>query len=585
VKSLLGLLIAGVLYAQSPFFPLREVKPGLRGIGRTVFSGDRIEEFQVEILGVLENVGPKQSIVLARLSGGPLEKTGVLQGMSGSPVYIDGRLLGAVAMGFAFSEEPIAGIRPIEEMVRPLPARPKATTRARVWLQDRQLTRVFPKREEYLTGETRLVDIATPVSFSGFTRHTLEQFAPQLRELGLEPRQGISGGAVPGEKYGDPSAIRPGSMISVQLLAGDMSVGAEGTVTYVDGKNIYAFGHRFLSVGQTELPFARAEVLTLLPNLSTSFKISAAREWMGAITLDHSTAVAGQLGRRAALVPVSITVADRAGSSRRSTYHLGMVNDSFLSPILLQTAVYSAIDATERQFGSSSFAIRGQIEFQDGTTPIKLDDMYTGEANVPLQVSLATAVPLAYVMQSGFDALKLKNVSLSIESFDEKRQLQIDQVWPSRQSVRPGEPLDVNISLVGDNGAEHTRKVTYRVPVGAPTGPLNITVADGATTNFTEYQQLIGTPLRSASQVVSFLNSLRSNTRAYVRLWRPTGGFQVQGKDLPGPPASVSLILGRAQAAVGGASLSQASKVAEFQINAGETVISGSKTIQVEVKE
>jgi len=580
--------LAAALESQTAFFPLREVKPGLRGTGRTVFSGDRIEEFSVEILGVLENAGPKQSVVLARLSGGPLEKTGVLQGMSGSPVYIDGKLLGAVAFTFAFSTEPLAGIRPIEDMLRqPAPGAQRAA-RPRVSLSDRQLTHVFAPRQEFVWGSARLVEIATPLNFAGFTRGTIDAFQAELRALGLEPTQGGSAGARPSDRLGDPAALRPGSAISVQLVAGDMSVSADGTVTHIDGSKIYAFGHRFLSVGATELPFARSEVLTVAPNLATSFKISAAREFMGAITSDFSTGLSGEIGRRARMIPVAISViawGDGKQPERRTEYRLEMVDDRYLSPFLLQMAVYSAIDATERTLGTGSLAIRGQVEFQDGTPPLCLDEMYAGEGNVPLQVSLAAALPVAYVLQGGFDALRPKRVSLTVEVFDEKRQWQIEQVWPSRKTVRPGEEVELNILLAGQNGAELLKTLRYRFPPGARTGIYNFTITDGLTANLVEYQRLAAGKLRTPSQLVSRMNGLRSNTHAYVRIWRAEPGFRVQGEDLPGPPASVALVLGRGQSSASGAELLATSEIAELRVPVGGAVVSGAKTVQVEVRE
>ncbi|MGB7722913.1 MAG: SpoIVB peptidase S55 domain-containing protein, partial [Bryobacteraceae bacterium] len=255
--------LATALAAQTGFFPLQDVKPGMRGTGRTVFSGSQVDEFQVEILGVLDNVGPKESLILARLSGGPLEHAGVMAGMSGSPVYIDGRLVGAVAMAFPFAKDPIAGIRPIQDMMRPATALPSGSgpaQRAAIALADRDLTRVLSKPEPGVpsapAGEARMVDIATPISFGGFSRATLEAFAPQLRALGLEPRQGITAGGKIDPGMGNPADLKPGSMISVELMAGDLSVGADGTVTHIDGNRVWAFGHRFLAVGSTALPFA-----------------------------------------------------------------------------------------------------------------------------------------------------------------------------------------------------------------------------------------------------------------------------------------------------------------------------------------
>ena len=566
---------------------MRDLRGGQEGVGRTVFSGSEIEEFGVEILGVLENAGPRQSIILGHLSGGPLERTGVLQGMSGSPVYIDGKLVGAVALAFPFTSEPIAGIRPIEEMLR-RPANPVGQPIARASLLDRRLTSLFPEREEFLAAGGRLTEIATPVSFSGMTQRTIEEFAPELRAIGLEPRAGLAGGGSAGPAMGAPESVKPGSMISVLLLTGDMMVGADGTVTHVDGSEIYAFGHRFLSVGSTELPFTRSEVITLAPNLSTSFKISASRETLGAITADYSTAVAGELGRRAAMVPVAIKVFGHRGNNaaeRLFEYGMEMVNDRYLAPFLLQMAVYSAIDATERTLGASSIALSGEITFDNGVTPIRLDDMYAGDGNVPRDASLGAAIPMAYLLQSGFDDLRLKGVTIEIRVFDERRLWQVDQVWPDKQKVRPGEELELSVVLIGDNGQERVHRAKYQVPVGAPEGTLNITVADAMTVNLSEYRHLADTRQRSSAQVVTLLNELRRNTSAYVRLWRYERGYTVQGHNLPAPPASVSLLLGRAQPAVGGASLSYSSKIAEIPVGAGDAVITGSKTIQVEVAE
>ncbi len=556
----------------------------MKGVGKTVFSGSRIEEFQVEVLGVLENIGPKQSLILARLSGGPLADTGVLQGMSGSPVYFDGRLAGAVAMGFAFSKEPVAGIRPIEDMLRveQMPARTAA--RGAPW--DGRLTSLLPPSAEVLAGGGRMTDIATPVSFGGFTPATIEHFAPQLRALGLEPRQGISGGGRLGPHLGNPTALAPGGMISVQLVSGDLSIGADGTVTYIDGNRIAAFGHRFLAVGATDLPFARSEVITLLPNLSTSFKISTAREWMGSITQDRSVAVAGELGRHAATIPVSIAVTDRAvqaGGARN--YEVRIVNDRVLAPFLLQMAVFSAIDATERTTGEASFGVSGEVEFVGGAAPVRLDNMYSGDLGLAAQVAVATAVPVAYVMQSGFPSLQLKRVALRIESFPRKRQLQIDELWSSRREVRPGEKVDLTVVLTGENGFTLTRTVPYQVPVGTPPGPLQFTAADANVINVTEYRQLVSTPPRTPGQLLSFMNGLRVNTKAYIRVWRADPAFEVQGEMLPAPPPSVGLILSRTQASLSSTPVFANARMAELDIPAGGMVISGSKTIQVEVKE
>jgi hypothetical protein len=581
LRLVIFLIVASNVFAQTPIFPLSEIRAGQHGIGKTVFSGNKIEEFQVEILGVLENLGPKQSVILARLSGGPLAKTGVMQGMSGSPVYIDGRLVGAVALAFSFATEPIAGIRPIEEMLAvSAQAAGQASVAARRPKKEALPQPAAAAGKDSLS--TSLVEIATPVSFSGFTSATLDHFAPELKKLGLEPRQGISSGGRLPSKLGNPDLLRPGDMISVDLLSGDLSIGAEGTVTEVDGKKIYAFGHHFLSVGETELPFARAEVLTLLPNLAASFKISTARQWMGTITQDRSTSIYGELGRKADTVPIAVTVKD--GQRAPLSYHMQMVNDRVLTPFIVQMAVYSAIDATERTLGLASYAVSGAVEFQPGVPPLRLDNAYAGDFNVPMQASSGIASPLAYLMSAGFDALKIRNISLEIRASERKRLLQIDQITASHKDVHPGQAVDLTVTFTEENGVEAEKTVRYNIPVGAPYGTLNFTVSDANYSNLLDYQQLASTVLKSPTQVISFLNELRPNSNAYVRVWRTDPAYQVQGEDLPDPPASLGLILAKAQAAQG-TWFARGSKIDELMIGTGNVVVTGSKNVSVEVKE
>jgi hypothetical protein len=578
----LVLIAVSNCFAEMAVFPLRDVRAGQHGVGRTVIAGNKIEEFQVEILGVLENIGPRQSIILARLSGAGIENAGVMQGMSGSPVYIDGRLVGAVALAFPFSKEPIAGIRPIEDMLRTGVSGPKQAA-ARPALFAPELTANVQPAGTVGLGNARMAAISTPVSFSGFSERTVDYFAPQLKRLGLEPRQGLAGGGHPAPGIGKASELRPGEMITVELMSGDMSVGADGTVTAIDGKRVYAFGHQFLSVGDTELPFARADVIAILPNYLASFKISTAREWMGAILQDRSTAIAGELGRQAETAPVAIDVNGANGAV--SHYRMRMAIDPILSPLLLQMAVFSAIDATERTFGAATFTIRGQVDFQDGTPPLRVDNTFSGDFAVPQQASLTIASPFAYALEAGFSALKVRDVRLAIGASERRRVLQVDQIAASRRAVRPGEAVDIAVALEGDNGEAVQKTVRYNVPVGTPVGALQFTVSDAFTTNLLNYAQTIGQAPKSPTQVLAFLNDLRPNTKAYVRVWTTDPAYQVQGADLPDPPPSLALILARSQGAPGVLSLLRGSGLAELEIDGGDNVISGSKTVQVEVKE
>jgi hypothetical protein len=372
-------------------------------------------------------------------------------------------------------------------------------------------------------------------------------------------------------------------MISVQLVSGDYSLSADGTVTHIDGNRVYAFGHRFLDVGATALPFARSEVVALIPNINTAFKLSTAREWMGAISQDRDTAISGELGRKVAMVPVTISVS-REGAPIQ-TYRMEMVNDPLLSPLLMQMALYSTIDATERTLGASTLRVSGDVEFQNAPAPVHLENTFAADNGSAMQASLSASIPVAYVMQSSFRALTLQRAALRVEAIDRKRQVTIEGVTASKHEVRPGDKVVLNVVLAGENGVETARQVTYAVPIGAEPGTLYFTVADANTANISDFRQILTTTPRTAGQLISTVNNLHPNTRAYVRVWRADPAYQLEGADLPDPPASVALILAGSQSTLAGVTQVRNSKIGEMEIDGGDMVISGVKTVQVEIKE
>ena len=570
------LLIVAIPGMAQQFFPLKDVRPGLHGVGRTVFEGNRIQEFQVEILGVLDNLAPKQSIILARLSGGPLAETGVMQGMSGSPVYIDGKLLGAIALGFPFSKEPIAGIQPIEQMI----ADSNFVKSTRTGIAHA----LTPRSGAF--GD--LTEILTPLSLTGFTPATLQAFASDFRKLGFEPLQGVSGGTPSSQEYS--GTVSPGSMISVQLLSGDMNMSADGTVTYVDGKHVYAFGHRFLDSGSTEMPFARAEIVAVIPSLNTSFKVSRARQWVGTITSDRNTAVAGEIGRRAHAVPLSIDVHSTATGTHE--YHFQVVNDRLLTALITQTVLFSAIDATERNFGAASLRVKGQVEFEDGLPALHIRDMFISDNALAQQVSADAVVPLGFVLGGGFTNLHIRHIGFTLEPFETKRQLRIAQVWADHRTAQPGEAIAITTLFEGEDGLRMTRSATYRLPIGSPLGNLNITVSDANTLNFPDFSGLSQSALRDPAQLIQAINQFRDNDSAYVRLWRQEPAFTITGPspagELTDPPPSIMLVLADPSGSTTvnpAVTATRGSTIAEIPLPVSGYVVSGAKTIQVEVKE
>ncbi len=536
----LNLLLAGALGAQG-FFPIEDVRAGQSAIGRTVFSGTVIEEFDVEILGALKNyTGPKSSIIIGRLSGGPLERTGVMSGMSGSPVYIDGRLAGAVAFMYPFSKEPLAGIRPIGEMIagfeRDEDTSALAADPLDAW---RELAGVLGRTDEVLSvpGD-QFRPIATPVSLGGFTERTLEVFAKDFDRLGLRPLQGAGGGLSE-----DPGGeLQPGSMISVGLIRGDMNFTASGTVTHIDGDRVFAFGHRFLSSGNTEMPMMRASVMTLVPNLNASFKLSGTGPLIGKISLDRDAGIAGELGPGPSMVPNSIRVQQADG--RSASYSMELVRDTQLTPFLLQIALFSAINATERSLGPQTVRVRGGVEFKDGLPRLVLDDIYTGTGGVGQIAALSTAAPLSFLLQTGHSDLEIESIDVEVESVQADAYTDLVRAWVSKTQVRPGETIEIRFAAKGPDGTEQLRALPYTVPVSQPAGSIEVTIGDALTANLQQWRGLFaGRKVRDAAATIRFLNSLRGSDRAYLRVWQRKRSLWLLSDKLPAPPASLHAVL------------------------------------------
>ena len=574
---------AAVLLPAQQFFPLEAVEAGMKAVGRTVFAGTRIEEFDVEILGVLENVGPKQSLIVGRLAGGPLQKIGVPAGMSGSPVYIDGKLAGAVAFTFPFATEPLAGIRPIAQMVagfdepasaaRAAPLDLLAELRETLGIESPSADPASPA-----AAATDFLPIATPVSLAGVSARAVEAFAPRLRSLGLRPVQGAGGGL-----REDPDGpIEPGSMIAVGLIRGDLQVNASGTVTHVDGKRLFAFGHRFLSSGGVELPMMRASVLALVPSLENSFKLSGAGGPVGKIFLDRETGVAGELGAEPDLVPCVIRL--RAADGETHAYNLELARDAQLTPFLLQLAVFSAIDATQRTLGPLTAAVKGTVRFADGLPDLVLDDIYAGAAGVGAAAALGTAVPAAFLLQSGFAGLRAASIDVAVETAAQDRYSEIVRAWASPAAARPGDTVEIAVVLKGPDGRETQRSFRWPVPLSMPPGAVHAAASDAASLNFLEWKGLLaGRKSRGPAELIRLVNRLRRSDRAYVRVWRQKQSLWVQSERLPSPPASLRAVLSTAEGRGAGAAQDLSLTLAEAVVGEFDSLVRGRVDLQFTV--
>ncbi|MGD1155616.1 MAG: SpoIVB peptidase S55 domain-containing protein [Terriglobia bacterium] len=609
LKRLLASLVlvfcsASCLWAQNstPIFPIGEIRPGLKGVGRTIFEGDKIEEFQVEILGVLKNaLAPKRDVIVARLSGGPLEKTGVIAGMSGSPIYVDGRLVGAVALSFPFAKEPLAGITPIEEMLEVVPEKSSTTAHwspsdnfriARASGESGDLGRLVPNEAASPTlvglpqtpepAGTSLASLLLPLRFGGFSTEAIDLFTPQLRRLGFEPMQGgvLSGS----EQNATPSKtdLEPGSMISLLLVRGDLNLNVDCTVTYRQGNNLYACGHRVLSAGPAQFPFAPSRVIATVPSLASSFKLDAPGPVAGTIQQDRFSAIYGLIGGKIPpMIPIHLHVDSTL--NRKTDYSFEMVQEPFLSPLLLNLAVTSALTVTERAVGASTLELKGKIQLAGGQS-VDLEDVLSGDIGTANMVAATVAMPLTFLMSSGFPDLQIQDIDLNIVSLNEKRTATIEQVWSTKSEVRPGDHLELTALLRLPWGETLTQKIPVDIPDSVTDKMLSVVVGDGSSINALQFRITpLGATPRDLQQLVRALNRMRRNDRVYALVMAPQRSFVMQGDEYPSPPPSLLQTFLADPAVSSSVVFSGTSVVGDFETKPSPYTIRGQKMLILKV--
>ena len=581
-------------------FPLEEVKPGMKGVAQSVFSGTEPEEFTLEILGVLPGfTGPRQSTILAKLSGSNVDRTGVFAGMSGSPVFIDGRIVGAIAYSFPFSKEPICGITPIKQMIDifeqgnapKLNREPRAISFAQLANADwkttlpRQSFQSAPMIAPVAAGSPiaqligqQIQEIATPIVFSGISQETLSLFSADLTKSGLLPVAGVGGAAAitPLAPFDDKTLV-PGTSVSVQLVRGDYSVAASGTVTFRDGPRIYAFGHPFLSLGSADMPMTESSVVTVVPSAYNSFKLAVPSRMVGSISQDRATGIYGQLGHEPQMIPVTLNLHTSRDRSEQFKYEV--VSDEFLTPLLLNLTVFNSIAARERSVGEATISIEGSINIED-QAPIVLQRRFS-TANAALLAAGSVATPVGALLGSGFDNVKFKNIVLDVTSSEDKRSATLERISLDRTDVSRGEKIEVQAYVRTDSGKQFVERIPVQIPADAPSGQLMIMVGDGATLQ--ESSAAKAFVPRDLSQLVATINKTKKNDRLYVRLLRPAPGVVIGTSELPNLPPSMVATLNSDRTS-GGYTQMTLSQVYEKELLPADFVITGQQVIALTVK-
>jgi hypothetical protein len=606
------LAVAVGLPAQSRTFPVDDIKPGMVGIGRTVFEGDRLEEFKVNIIGVLRNsIGPRRNLILAKLEGGPLANTGVIAGMSGSPVYIDGRLVGAVSYSLGqFSKEPIAGITPIDEMTAdatlPGPRRQAARVDLQMPLTQESLraslrqafswirpfadspsdVQVFGDQSVNAGIGTLLRPIATPLSFGGFDPRVIDPVVSAFRDQGFatvmagsEQLALAQGQSVVSNGSRLPT-LRPGDPIGVGLMNGDFEVGATGTVTEVDGDRVYAFGHPFYQLGPTQFPMTRAHVFTVLPSLAASQKIASTGEVVGIVSQDRATTIAGTLGPGPSMIPVTLTLNSERGT--RKSFKIGIVRDQLFTPLLAYVAILNTLTSYERQNGVATYALKGAATLKK-YGKVDFEDLFTGD-QPSVGAAASVVAPINLLMRNAFEDVDIESLNLEIDASEQPRSATLERVWVDGTRVRAGGPATLKVLLRTYRGDEITKDVTIQIPPNAR-GSVQVMVADGVRLSQWESRELQVQPLQATGlpQMIRVLNTPRKNNRLSVRLVTRHDGAVVKGEPLAALPSSILAVM---EADRNGGSFRplQSALVGEWEITPG-VAVTGSRTLTLPLEE
>ncbi len=527
----------------SAIIPLTEVHPGMQGYAYTIFAGDQIEKFDLEVIGVMPNfLGPKQSIILVELKGPKVEHTGVVAGMSGSPVYLDGRLAGALSLKLGiFTKEAIAGVTPIEDVLRP----PAQTADVQSAPQQFTLPNDALARNSLPSGSS-LERIETPLVFSGFQPAAVQQFAPQLQGYGFVAAQGGTAEAKP-----DDRKLVPGDMAGMVLVSGDASINSACTVTAVQGDKVFLCGHPFMSLGDVQMPMSRSRVVTTLSSSLASTKIVNVGGPIGTITGDHLTAVTGKLGSPPAMVPLELSFVT-GGTEKK--LHFDVINHPKLTPLLVAVTTFNGLTQNSLYGEGTTLHLTGEVRLQ-GHNAVQIESTFApGDSMSPDSLPIALAIQNVFgrLFNNNYETPSVDHISLRVESQPGRKSYTIESAWLEKGEAAPGETVRVRVMLRPYRGASRVEETTVRVPDQAVRGAtLRVLVSDAewlnrASRGFGFPGIPGGSGPAGLDQLIALLNRERRNDRLYVGLFAPAPTLVWDDKELPNVPLSaINVIDGR----------------------------------------
>ena len=589
VAVVYGFLLSSLTFAQDNkpvnTFPLEKITAGMHGVAYTVFQGTTPEPMDVEVLGVLKNAnGPKGDIILVRLGGEKANYTGVVAGMSGSPVYFEGKLAGAVAFRIGeFSKEPIAGVTPISEM---LEISSLDTTPTSVPVQAKSLPSLTSKTSgpgaasvPVQSFANYLKPIETPLVFSGFSEDAVQKFAPQFASQGIVPVMGVGSAS----SVKQPEPLVPGSAVSAVLVSGDMNIAATCTVTYIDPSHLLACGHPLMQFGMVDLPMTKAQVLATLPSPLNAFKIVNATETVGSFIQDRHNGILGEFGKRAEMIPVTLTI---HGGTTPKVFHFQVLNNARLSPVAISTTVYNALHGVNEYGDETTYAMKGVISV-GGFPEVKLEDMFSASPDgmQPAAMMAASAIGGSFgrIYDNPYSTPDIKGLQLDFEVTNDRRSARLESARTDVSEARPGDEVMVEVLLRPYRGDAIIERVPVRIPTSASKGStMRILVSDGDMLDRLR-RNPSGSQRLDLASTIGVLNKQHVNNRVYVSVLDQDPEAMVADKVMPSLPLSVMNVMDGMRGTQDMTVLGESS-VSETSTKPLDYVVSGAQLLTITIK-
>ena len=580
---LLALILSSWLVFPVEIMKLADVKVGMEGEGRTIFKGSQIETFTCRVLGVIENFSPGKNLIIMELDAAALKDGGVIAGMSGSPVYITGKLVGSVSYGFSFSKKPIAGITPIEDIIKVsdhnAPAYEIDISNIKVEFSRESNRRVGEfiqselKKRAGFSPLANFEPIKLVASGRGINPEMMASFMPVLTPgLGLNQKLTIEA-----KKAGESLfTVSPADAVSIPLVRGDFEYSYTGTVTHVDGNKVYVFGHPLFNLGRIDFPLHRADVVAVVPSYETSFKLVASRNPIGTVLQDRFSGVQGELGKTPTMIPLKVFL-----KNRNKTYNLEIINHPMLSPALTYVSLMSIFTAEYQQYGFQSLTVNGKI-FVENEDNVVINDLYSGANAFDDFSNLMMAINF-FLLNNKERNVRIQKIDLEISNLEKIKRADLENVLVEKNLYLPGEAINVSLYLKNEQGENFQERLTIKVPNLQPGSSFYLLAADA-----TEMMDFDAKVIKTGffpgrlSALIRAINNLRRNNRVYFKLFIPSQGLFIKGYEYPHLPSSLNNVLAYNAASRDQSSL-MVSTITEYQYEL-PAVVSGKKIIKIKIK-